>query len=272
MWVQIFRKSIKSVFTMFRVFNFRSQSLSNKTFLFYFRYSVHDLQFALIGIFVNCFQLTNYSLPTTYSAKVSREKSFAFRCKTRIWRRKLSRIAPVRPIITWVWPQNLAEKTFADCSGTSNYYVGVATKFFGENFRGLLRYVQLLRGCGHKILRRKLSRIAPVRPIITWVWPQNLAEKTFVDCSSRSNYYVGVATKFGGENFRGLLRYVQLLRGCGHKILRRKLSRIAPVRPIITWVWPQNFAEKTFADCSGTSNYYVGVATKFGGENFHGWF
>ena len=82
----------------------------------------------------------------------------------------------------------------------------------------------------------------------------------------------GTKREFCGENFRGLLRNVQLLRGCGHKILRRKLSRIAPVRPIITWVLPQNFAEKTFADCSGTSNYYVGVATKFCGENFHGWF
>ena len=26
--------------------------------------------------------------------------------------------------------------------------------------------------------------------------------------------------------------------------------------------------EKTFADCSGTSNYYVGVATKFGEKTF----
>ena len=33
-----------------------------------------------------------------------------------------------------------------------------------------------------------------------------------------------------------------------------------------------NFAEKTLADCSGTSNYYVGVATKFCEETFHGWF
>ena len=34
----------------------------------------------------------------------------------------------------------------------------------------------------------------------------------------------------------------------------------------------KNFAQKPFADCSGTSNYYVGVATRFCGENFHGWF
>ena len=161
-------------------------------------------------------------------------------------------------------------RKLTDCSDTSNYHVGVATKFCGENFRGLLRYVQLLCGFGHKILWRKLSRIAPIRPIIMWVWPQNFVEKTFTDCSDTSNYYVGVATKFCGENFHGLLRYVQLLCGCGHKILWRKLSRIAPIRPSIMWVWPQNFVEKTFTDCSDTSNYYVGVATKFCGENFHG--
>ena len=35
-----------------------------------------------------------------------------------------------------VQDENSAENTFADCSVTSNYYVGVATKFCGENFRG----------------------------------------------------------------------------------------------------------------------------------------
>ena len=49
-----------------------------------------------------------------YSGKFSREKSFAFRYKN----------------------DNFAEKTFMVCSGTSNYYVGVATTFFGENFCG----------------------------------------------------------------------------------------------------------------------------------------
>ena len=34
----------------------------------------------------------------------------------------------------------------------------------------------------------------------------------------------------------------------------------------------ENSVEKTFAYCSGTSNYYVGVATKFCGENFRRWF
>ena len=56
-----------------------------------------------------------------------------------------------RKVSVSVRNENLAEKTFTDCSGTSNYYVGVATKFSGENLRGLLRYVQLLCGCGHKI-------------------------------------------------------------------------------------------------------------------------
>ena len=158
----------------------------------------------------------------------------------------------------WVWLQNVAEKTFTDCSGQllcgrghkmfrrklsriapANYYVGVATKCCGENFHGLLRPIimwvwlqnvaektftdcsgQLLCGRGHKMLRRKLSRIAPanyyvgvatkccrenfhglLRPIIMWVWLQNVPEKTFTDCSG------------------------QLLCGCGHKMLRRKLSR-----------------------------------------------
>ena len=82
--------------------------------------------------------------------------------------------------------------------------------FQGEKFRVLVQ--------NENFAEKKRLQIAPLRPIIMWVWPQNLAEKTFVNCSGTSNYYVGVATKFSGENFRELLRYVQSLCGCGHKI------------------------------------------------------
>ena len=103
---------------------------------------------------------------------------------------------------------------------------------------------------------------------------ENFTEKTSADCSGPIIiFYVGAATKFCGENFRGLLRSnYYILCGCGHKILWRKLSRIAPVQLLyFMWVRPQNFVEKTFADCSGPIIiFYVGAATKFCGENFRG--
>ena len=46
----------------------------------------------------------------------------------------------------------------------------------------------------------------------------------------RKRFGFGTKREFRGENFRGLFRYVQLLCGCGHKILRRKLSRMVLTR------------------------------------------
>ena len=53
-----------------------------------------------------------------YSGKLSREKTFAFRYKTRILWRKLLWIAPV-PIIMQVRAQNFVEKTLTDGSETA---------------------------------------------------------------------------------------------------------------------------------------------------------
>ena len=71
--------------------------------------------------------------------------------------------------------------------GETFRFFGAKREFCGENFRGLLRYVQLLCGRGHKILRRKLSRMVLTPRKMQKFSPSEVFHYTVVSAAVKSN-------------------------------------------------------------------------------------